>query len=104
MSDLTEETCLAALELTAVSDIGETTIREYLHALLRTLWAEGEGFSGKRPFGNSGWDYDLYKPLVERGYVDGKLDEDGNIEHLDRKAARKYVAGMIDMAFLGRLT
>jgi hypothetical protein len=45
-----------ALELRFDSDAGDNiTIRDYLRILLETLWEEGEGFSGKRPFGNSGW-------------------------------------------------
>ena len=48
------------------------TVREYLHKLLETLWIEGEGFSSKRPFGNSGWENDLIIPLVKAGFVEGK--------------------------------
>ena len=35
------------------------TIKGYLKELSLTLWKEKECFNGKRPFGNSGWDYDL---------------------------------------------
>lgn len=38
------------------NDAGALTVRDYLKALLRRLWLEQEGFSGKRPFGNSGWE------------------------------------------------
>ena len=41
------------------NDAGASSIRGYLKTLLTTLMAEGEGFSGKRPFGNSGWEYEL---------------------------------------------
>lgn len=44
------------------------TIRDYLKGLLTNLWTEGEGFSGKRPFGNSGWRHDLYRPLIAAGF------------------------------------
>ena len=38
----------AALEIRFDSDAGDDiTIRDYLHKLLKTLWNEGEGFSGK---------------------------------------------------------
>jgi hypothetical protein len=56
----TDSTLLAALELRINSDIGEVTIREYLRTLLSELWREEESFNGKRPFGNSGWQYDVY--------------------------------------------
>jgi hypothetical protein len=66
------------------NDSGADTIRGYLVALLRELWAEGEGFSGKRPFGNSGWKWDLYAALVKAGFVVGTFDEDGYLEDLPR--------------------
>ena len=46
-----------------------TTIRGYLKNLLTELWRQGESFSGKRPFGDSGWEYDLYLPLAKAGLV-----------------------------------
>jgi len=78
------------------SDIGETTIGGYLIRLLADLWKEGEGFSGKRPFGNSGWEYDLYTPLIKEGLVKGRLDEDGFIEEVDRKAADLLILSLIN--------
>lgn len=52
----------------------EMTIREYFRLLLTTLWEEGEGFSGKRPLGNSGWEYNLQQVLVENGCVAGEIE------------------------------
>lgn len=46
------------------NDSGAYTVKGYLKALLFTLWDEDEGFSGKRPFGNSGWECDLTEPLI----------------------------------------
>ena len=39
-----------------VNDADAENIGEYLKALLSAVWHEGESFSGKRPFGNSGSD------------------------------------------------
>lgn len=50
----------------------ELTIRSYLELLLITLLKEGESFSGKRPFGNSGWEYDLYDALAKAGLIHGR--------------------------------
>jgi hypothetical protein len=51
---------------------GETmTIRLYLYSLLSTLWNEGEGFSSKRPFGNSYWESPMYKGLADSGGAEG---------------------------------
>lgn len=77
------------------NDSGAKTIKGYLKALLLTLWQEGEGFSGKRPFGNSGWEYDLHKSLLKAGLVEGKLDEDGYIEELDSDRANKIIEKLI---------
>jgi len=56
----------SALSIRFNSDAGDNlTVRDYFYNLLRTLWIEEEGFSGKRPFGNSGWQYDIYNALDE---------------------------------------
>lgn len=75
---------------------GEVSIREYLHALLCRLWDEGESFSGKRPFGNSGWEYDLYKPLIIAGIVSGWIDDQGYVEEVDEKEANAEVFRLIN--------
>lgn len=84
-----------------VSDLDrEASLREYLHALLATLWNEGEGFSGKRPFGNSGWEYDVYAFLVKAGAVPGTLDEDDRLDDFTaKKQANAMMLGLIAQAF-----
>ena len=71
---------LDALEVRFDSDAGDgLTVRQYLHKLMSLLWKEQESFDGKRPFGNSDWEFDLYKPLAKAGFIDlGPLhEEDG---------------------------
>lgn len=98
----TDKGLLSALEVRFDSDAGDNlTVRDYLRTLLETLWREGEGFSGKRPFGNSCWEYDLYKPLIKAGFINGKLDEDGCIEDYDCEEAEAYVFDLITTAFHG---
>ena len=65
------------LETEFDNDLGTTTIRSFLKTLLATLISEGESFSGKRPFGNSDWEYQLANALVNCGAITGTLDEDG---------------------------
>ena len=78
------------------SDAGnDITVRQYLMALLTDLWIEEESFSGKRPFGNSGWQFEIYTPLVKAGMVPGKID-DGELVDLDASAADELVLAMID--------
>lgn len=91
-----------ALRVTFDCDFGENvTVREYLAKLLETLWLEGENFNGKRPFGNSGWQDELYKPLIMNGYIEGKLDEDGYVEEIDYGKADKFVCELITYIFHG---
>lgn len=54
-------------------DCGELTAREYLKRLLSTLLERGESFSGKRPWGNSGWERELAKPLIMAGALAGEI-------------------------------
>lgn len=75
------------------------TIRDYLKTLLMTVWEEGESFSGKRPFGNSGWEYDLYAPLVKAGAVPGTLDADGDLDTVDVAEAYVVVIKLINEVF-----
>ena len=52
------------------NDSGADTIRGYLKELLKMLWSEGECFSGKRPFGNSGWEDDMILALAKNGFIE----------------------------------
>lgn len=81
------------------NDAGAKTIGDYLKLLLLTLWDEEEGFSGKRPFGNSGWQYEIYKALISAKVVNGKLDEDGYIDEVDYYTADNVVRQIIVGAF-----
>jgi len=85
---------LLALELPP-NDSGATTVRGYLVALLDQPWREDECFSGKRPFGNSSWQYDLYGPMVKAGIITGQLDEDGYIEQADIRRADELILAAI---------
>jgi hypothetical protein len=79
----------------AADSSGATTVRGYLTTLLTKLWREGECFSGKRPFGNSGWHYDLHETLVTAGMISGSFDEDGYLEDCDSSKGHRLVAGAI---------
>ena len=77
---------------------GYCSVREYLKSLLWELWQEGEGFSGKRPFGDSAWEYDLYQVLVQNNIVMGSLDENGYIsmdKDFDKATAHKIIGECI---------
>lgn len=73
------------------NDAKASNVREYLLKLLDTLLAEEEGFSGKRPFGNSGWLGEIELALVKSGHVKGTVDEDGFLETSDEKRFQKML-------------
>ena len=79
------------------NDASAATVRDYLKKLLHALWIKEECFSGKRPFGNSGWKSDVNKVLISHGLIDGEIDsEEGWINRIDRKAADDIVVSLIE--------
>lgn len=82
------------------NDARAETVGEYLSTLLHVLWEENEGFSGKRPLGNSGWEYEVYEALARRGLVQGLVfDEDGYVEEFpyeDERKADELILAAID--------
>lgn len=95
-----------ALNLKVETDIGTVTIREYLYALLKKLWVHGESFNSKRPFGNSGWQNPLKKPLIEAGFVKGKIVTKDNgftyIETISDSEFDNFTEKMIYAVFFGK--
>jgi hypothetical protein len=92
----TEKQVLEAAAVIVEGPDGKTTVVGYLQALLTTLWHEGEGFSGKRPFGNGGWELDVYKGFVEAKLIDGELDpEHGWLNDCDSEAGKALVLEVI---------
>lgn len=67
------------------------TVREWFIRLFSQLWIEGEGFNGKRPFGNSGWNFELYAVLIKNNIIAGKLDEYGYVEDINTDEAKEFV-------------
>lgn len=86
---------ILAVEMPQPNDAGAHTIRDYLVMLLATLWKEQEGFSSKCPLGNSGWEFDLYLPLVRTGHIQGSVDEDGYLDECDSDAGFLLIADAI---------
>lgn len=76
------------------NDAGATTVKAYLIALLSRVWKLNEGFSGKRPFGNSSWQNELYEPLAKAGLVESDI-EDGRHYAKYEKANRELAHALI---------
>ena len=83
----------------------EVSVGEFFREMMQKLWDEQEGFSGKRPFGNSCWEFPVIRALVIAGAIPGTVtyDEDGYVEdeRYDRREAHKFVSGLITKMFAG---
>ena len=77
----------------------DLTLKEYLKETFLTFIHEGESFSGKRPFGNSDWDWQIYKGLITLDNSLGTLDEDGYIDTVNRKACDKIIVQCVEEVF-----
>lgn len=60
----------------------EITLGQSLLKLLLGVMKQGEGFSGKHPFGNSGWEWIHIEELVKSGFIKGELTDEGDLEIL----------------------
>jgi len=76
---------------------GEVSFRDYFFELLFALWKHKECFSGKRPFGNSGWENELYAGLIKHKLVEGSLDEDDYVDYVYTEQAEKAISKMIEI-------
>jgi hypothetical protein len=81
------------------NDAGAKTVKEYFRNLLLQLYYEGEGFSGKRPFGNSNWEYEIYSAWVEAGLLKGTFDKDGYLEDYDSTAGNIHLLRCLKAAY-----
>jgi len=99
----TDDKYKAALNVRFYCDVSDdvVSVRDYLFMLLDKLWDEKESFSGKRPFGNSDWEYDLFSPLVHEGFISGEVNACGDIVWLDYQEACQFVSKLIKVAIYG---
>ena len=67
------------------------TLKQYFHMLLLKLWISEEVFDGRRPWGNSGWTYDVFVVLIKNGLIPGKIDDEGFVKEVDVDEAKAFV-------------
>jgi hypothetical protein len=79
----------------------DVTIREYFYCIMKSLWEQQEYFSGKRPLGNSDWDGDLIKCLIQNKLIKGKIDKDGYIDKYSYKELNNFVIDKIFKPLFG---
>jgi len=87
------------LKLPMRNDCGPVTIGETLRAMLRNLIIEGEGFSGKRPLGDSDWYAQFAIALIDGQVVEGIVDSDGEPSEYDWKKVDKALLKAVEAAF-----
>lgn len=89
-----------ALDLRFEHDVlGYISLREFFCNLLVKLWEEQDGFSGKRPYGNSDWDEPVYAALIKAGIISGEFYSEGYIKDCDYWAGSEFISKMIAHAF-----
>ena len=76
-------------------DLGRVSVRHFLIELAKQCWIEGESFGGNRPFGNSGWQYEVYYALADAGFIKGKRVGNEWLT-LDDKAGHKLILACFD--------
>ncbi len=72
------------------------TVGDYLIALLAQLWQQGRGFSSSEPFGDSGWQDELYLGLARAGLVEGEISDGHELDNLDESGAYLLIATAIE--------
>ena len=75
------------------------TLREYCGLMLKQLWQEGDCFSGKYPFGDSGWDHQIYYALIHQGFIEGTIDgDDYQLTEKQEKQANLFIGDVFKLA------
>lgn len=98
MSDQTDLAAVLAAPMQD-NDAKATTIGGYLRRLLSDLWREEECFSGKSPFGNSSWQYEVYTALATHKFISATFDDEGYLDDFDEQAGAALVQAVISHAF-----
>lgn len=80
-------------------DVGELTLKEYLKLIFSNLWAEGEEFNSKRPFGNSDWQWKVYEAMIREKVIEGTIDDYGDIQDFNEAEAGKIIIDYIREKF-----
>lgn len=76
---------------------GNMTLKEYFHQVLKAAWIEGYA-RGLNVLGTGSFRSPVYGALIQHGFIQGKLDDDGFIVEFDEEAADKFVRKVIDNA------
>lgn len=92
---MTDPKQILATPMQPDNSAGAETVGDYLVKLLERIWDETDAFSGKRPFGTSGWEYEPMIALVKAGHVIGSFDEAGYLKEIDSDEANRLIVSAI---------
>ena len=73
------------------------SIKTYIKEILKVLWLEPDDFNGKRPLGNSGWQFDLYKAMIKKNIIEGEVDDYGCVDSVNMTDADKLIIDYISI-------
>lgn len=82
------------------NDARAETVGQYLGALSRMVWEYEQSFDGKRPFGNSSWQWEVYEALGKAGIIEVTYDKWEEPQLADRDEVDGLIYGAITHAFL----
>lgn len=77
------------------NDALAATVKDYLLGVLEMLWDDPPGFNGKRPYGYSSWQNDVYKSLGKAGLIEIEFDRDGDLEDVDDERGAELIIAAI---------
>lgn len=80
-------------------DVGGRPFRAMLKDLLTMVLLQGEEFDGKRPWGDSGWEWDIYNAMVVNGFVRGVVDEYGDVDGVDITECDELIMRCVEEIF-----
>ena len=80
------------------------TIRNYLKELLIGLWDRKDGFSGKRPFGDSGWDYAIGDCLAKNNIIESSIEGEDYFVYSMNDVDKLMIDELIPIIFNHRYT
>jgi hypothetical protein len=76
------------------NDAGASSVREFLAKIIQEVWTWEDSFSGKRPFGNSGWKWDIYTALINAEMIEYDVDDE-DLSPEQRRTIDAWVLGAI---------
>lgn len=98
MADPTPDEVLAT-PMEAENEAGVDSIGQFLIALSRQVWREGECFSGNSPFGSSSWEWELAAALGYAGYAQVVFDDEGAILEADFETVKRLIEAAFQRLF-----